>query len=486
MKSSISISAPGRTRWFCLAAAFITLVMAAATALGQSSCIATGRVTQVLAPTIACPNALGQMLYRATAFTTRFDSADPRLKGRRTMFTDGYRQNDGTFALYGTAYHEVGIWTGTNFTPNGTMWELRLRGVMQPDYSLLVNLAGCGMGGNIEGLRLEETATRPYCADPLDATVPIICTGTIKSPPVDTTRIVDNFNNNLITGWYYSGSGNFLPLLETNQQFTVRGHWPGVRTFNVGDSYAFGILATNWSVANNQTLECRVDLVRMSEDATNSAGIALSSLSINGQIYYLGKHRDAIGLSKQGSGGYAVFFHERRAIKNTNVVLSLSLTRLNPNVVLTARVLDKANQDAVLYQRSVVDTPQADPTLTRAQLLAVSGMDINIGTDYLMPPSTYGDKIAVTIWQYTDGRQPPLTVTFDNLQMRTSEVPLLGIEPAVRVSWLGVGALNYAIEAGPSIRGPWQPVPDATIPGMNHITAPATDQMRFFRAVQSP
>ena len=63
----------------------------------------------------------------------------------------------------------------------------------------------------------------------------------------------------------------------------------------------------------------------------------------------------------------AVFFHEKAVIKNTNVVLSLALTRVNTNVVLTARVLDKDNQEAVLYQRSVVDTPQADPTLTSAE-----------------------------------------------------------------------------------------------------------------------
>jgi hypothetical protein len=48
------------------------------------------------------------------------------------------------------------------------------------------------------------------------------------------------------------------------------------------------------------------------------------------------------------------------------------VTRVSPNVILTARVLDKANNNAVLYERSVVDTPNVDRTLTQTEMDAAS------------------------------------------------------------------------------------------------------------------
>jgi hypothetical protein len=78
------------------------------------------------------------------------------------------------------------------------------------------------------------------------------------------------------------------------------------------------------------------------------------------------------------------------------------------------------------------------------------------------------------------------TAVFDNLEMRTSEIPPLGIEPAVRVSWPALDAIRYAIQAAPTVQGPWLPVQDSTIPGMNQMTVPANGLMRFFRAVQAP
>lgn len=181
-----------------------------------------------------------------------------------------------------------------------------------------------------------------------------------------------------------------------------------------------------------------------------------------------------------------MFFYEGKAIKNTNVVLSLVLTRVDPNVVVTVRVLDKENQEAVLYQRSVVDTPQADPTLTQAELLALSGMNLIINPDVIGPPSTSGDGILLNAWQYTDGTRPMLTVTYDNLQMRISEVPFLGIEPAVRVSWPALSTLKYSVETAPTVLGPWMPVQDLTMPGMQQMTVPMSDFAGFIRVIQAP
>jgi hypothetical protein len=153
---------------------------------------------------------------------------------------------------------------------------------------------------------------------------------------------------------------------------------------------------------------------------------------------------------------------------------------VNPNVVITVRVLDKDNQEAVLYQRSVVDTPKSDPTLTSAELLALSGMKLDVFTDG-GPPFTYGDGIMLNAWQYTDGKQPAMAVTYDNLELRTSEIPPLAIDRAVRLAWPASATAKYGIQSAPTPAGPWSPVQDLLLPGMQEVMVPASEESRFFR-----
>jgi hypothetical protein len=96
------------------------------------------------------------------------------VRRQRTVRSDGYLQADGSTVIYGTAYHEVGTWAGTNFTPTGGLWELSFRGVIQTNYSLQNSETGYGVGGAIDGLRREETATRRNASDPHDPTVPFL------------------------------------------------------------------------------------------------------------------------------------------------------------------------------------------------------------------------------------------------------------------------------------------------------------------------
>ena len=439
-------------------------------------------------PGIWCTNALGQVGLRGNAHLAQVIGTDPRLTGRRTIFVDGAAQADGSSIIYGPVYHEVGTWdgTGTNFTPAGGMWEISYRGTMGTDGSLQLHVVGAGWGGTIDGLRLDETLTR--VAGPImDPTIPYLYTGTIKPAPVNTSEVVDNFDDNTPTGWTWGGSGTSFPLLEINHQFTVRGWWPGLVTQKHFDTWDWPYLRKNWSVANNRTLECRVDLVSMSENATNAAGIVLWSSGPPDRSCIFIKGRDFVQVGKWvGNNNVAVFFHEKAVIKNTNVVLSLALTRVDPNVVVTVRVLDKDNQEAVLYQRSVVDTPQADRTLTSAELLALSGMNLSVLPDVSGPPLSSGNAVFLHAFQYTDGTQPQLDVTYDNLELRTSEVPGVGIERAVRLSWPVSSIINYAVEGAPTVQGPWLPVQDTAVPGMNQMTAPASELMQFFRLRQSP
>ena len=88
--------------------------------------------------------------------------------------------------------------------------------------------------------------------------------------------------------------------------------------------------------------------------------------------------------------------------------------------------------------------------------------------------------------QYTDGKQPDLEVTYDNLELRTSEVSPVVIERAVRLCWPASATLNYTVEGAPTLQGPWLPVQDSVLPGLQQVTVPANDIMKFFRLQQAP
>jgi len=100
------------------------------------------------------------------------------------------------------------------------------------------------------------------------------------------------------------------------------------------------------------------------------------------------------------------------------------------------------------------------------------------------PPSSFWSILGV--FQNTDGHQPVPTATFDNLELWTSEIPPIGIERAVRVSWPVVGTINYAVQGAPTVQGPWLPVQDQSIPGFQTMTVPANSPAQVFRLIQAP
>ncbi|MHC1768860.1 MAG: hypothetical protein AB9869_32030 [Verrucomicrobiia bacterium] len=452
--------------WSGLSAGLATLAVKADTPY-----TGTGQILGTPVAGLVFTNGAGQILVRGQVQTLRVDSTDPRLTTRRTVLGDGFYQADGSVWVYGAAYLEVGSWAGINFTPAGGIWEVNWQGVMRPDASLELSLAGYGSGGAIDGLRMEETLTRGP-----DPAAPTQQAGVIKPVPVNTAEIVDNFDDNEVTGWTYDDEEIKYTLVETNQQFTVRASVP----WNSGlyGGWVIPSVRHNWSVATNSTLEARVDLVSMSENATNYSGLVLWSDTVK-HSYILSKGVDFVEVAKWANGGVAVFLHEKAVIKNTNVVLSLALTRVDPNLVLTARVLDKDNREAVLFQGSVVDTPKVDPTLTSAEIEALSGRKGTVSPDS-GPPVTSGNAILMSAVQYTDGKQPEMEVTYDNFELRASEIPPVTIERAVRLIWPASTTI-YTPQGAPTVQGPWLPIQDKTIPGLNQMTVPANEITRFFR-----
>jgi len=140
----------------------------------------------------------------------------------------------------------------------------------------------------------------------------------------------------------------------------------------------------------------------------------------------------------------------------------------------------------VLFAHSYLDTPASDPTLTGAEFEALTGMRITgLFPDTAEPPPTAVGALS-GLFQYTDGHQPAPTAIFDNLELRTSEIPPVGIERAVRLSWPASATINYAVEGAPTVLGPWLPVQDQSCPGFQTQTVPANGEARFFHLIQAP
>jgi hypothetical protein len=308
---------------------------------------------------------------------------------------------------------------------------------------------------------------------------------------VTTNVVIDKFDDNRVTGWSANGHKGQATLSETNQQFNVHGYWPGVHTVDLGDTTALAILTRNWSVTNGQTVEVRVDLVGMNEHATAGGVDLWNGNSSAGYALYKG--RDFVHLCKPSlsvPGIHGQFFHERVVLKHTNVVLALAITRVNPNVILTARVLDKENNNAVLYERSVVDTPGVDRTLTQAEMEAVSDMHMDAGTD-VGPPITSGSDVFLGLFQYTDGTRPAAEVTFDNLERWISTWrPEMTIQPLLtslsnaNLTLSAAPNSTWTIERGQELAGPWTNLTALPIGPNGSAQFQDTNTAGFYRARQ--
>ena len=89
-------------------------------------------------------------------------------------------------------------------------------------------------------------------------------------------------------------------------------------------------------------------------------------------------------------------------------------------------------------------------------------------------------------FQFTDGTPPPMEAVWDNFALRVHDVPPLSIARAVQVSWPAPAGVNYTVQSGPTMQGPWAPVQGLDIPGIQKLAVPAGSPSQFFRLVQSP
>ncbi len=88
--------------------------------------------------------------------------------------------------------------------------------------------------------------------------------------------------------------------------------------------------------------------------------------------------------------------------------------------------------------------------------------------------------------QHTDGTLPAAEATFDHLELRTCDIPPLGVGRAVQLSWPSAAGTSYAVESASSPLGPWLPLNIQVPPGLQQLTAPAAKSAEFFRLQPAP
>lgn len=212
-----------------------------------------------------------------------------------------------------------------------------------------------------------------------------LLTALLLAPQPVAGHVLDNFDDNTKTDWqdftFVPGFG--IPS-EANGQFQFVLPPAGQAIFTGSRK-----TSEEFELRNGRTIEFKVDLVEgIGPDSfavlafiptTNSLGTLAG--------YGMAKSTTDILLTK-GIGKY--FYNENVSppVKNNNVTLVLTLSAKDGAVTIKAQVLDKENGNAVLWQQTTTDTPDADimadgtddpaaPYLTRGHFVLYCYEDFN-------------------------------------------------------------------------------------------------------------
>lgn len=211
--------------------------------------------------------------------------------------------------------------------------------------------------------------------------------------------IVDDFNDNVETGWsdFSFGVGTST---ETGGQLVFNIPPAGQPVFAASTK-----TTETYTLADGKTIELRADLI--SGNSKDSFAI-LSWIPTSAQVsqlagYSIAKSPTDILISK----GINKYFHNEAtdAIKNDNVTLVLILSQKGADVHITAKVLDKDANNAVIFEKTYVDTPAADI--------------LRNGTDSPAAPYTGPGRLTLMEYEDFEAATAPAEgyiVTFDNAE----------------------------------------------------------------------
>jgi hypothetical protein len=248
-------------------------------------------------------------------------------------------------------------------------------------------------------------------------TILSLCTSLLSFPAFG--RVLDDFNDNNKTGWedFTFGPG-YASITEANGQLNFS-------LLPVGQSIFAGTTKTSEALElkEGRTIEFRADLV--SGNGPDAFAI-LSFIPTGSDIstlsgYGFAKSSTDILISK-GINKY--FYDESPAlpIKNDNVTMVLSLTVRNGSVIVTAKVLDKDANDAVIFEQTFTDTTNADV--------------LSDGSDD--PPAPYlgSGHFALLCYEDEGTTQASYEVTLDNAEVFVTDAVVLDdFNDNVKTGW---------------------------------------------------
>ena len=294
------------------------------------------------------------------------------------------------------------------------------------------------------------------------------------------------------SGWNTSGYRGILN--SVNEQLVITEDFFGpLQTNNPAATHvpAVHTAPSSGPLPDGQTLELRADLISASQnDAYASLAFNYFIGGLGGNGYMFNKDENGLSLMKfyAVATKFAWFFFTNQPLKNENVTLVLALTRAGTNLNITTRVLDKDNGNAVLFDRTVIDTPKADPVLPSYTAGGMIGMADPAGTPWPLLMGPIWIQLNLTWDNPLLAPNPRARVIFDNVEVWQYESPQLTIQNAVVVSWPAPQG-QFVLESAPSVDGPWTPVLDPWIRTNNgrcEVSIPGPGSMQFFRLQQTP
>src|SRR6266516_1044211 len=172
-------------------------------------------------------------------------------------------------------------------------------------------------------------------------------------------HVLDDFNDNLKTAWQDFSFNIGVPysdISEQNSQFKFTLQPVGQPIFSASTK-----TSETFTLQEGRTVVFSVDLV--SGNGPDSFAILAfipTSSSVSSLAGYGFTKSTTDILITKGIGKYFYNENPTPAIKNDNVTMVLSMTVKNGSVILNAKVLDKDNNNAVIFEQTAVDTPAAD------------------------------------------------------------------------------------------------------------------------------
>ncbi|MGN6387297.1 MAG: hypothetical protein ACTHMT_13765, partial [Verrucomicrobiota bacterium] len=173
------------------------------------------------------------------------------------------------------------------------------------------------------------------------------------------SAVLDNFDDNTKTAWQdftFPVGVTYASITEANGQFNFSLAPVGQSIFAASTK-----TSRTFDLVDGERLQFSVDLVSGNGDDSFAvlAFIPTSSSASSLAGYGFAKSTSDILITK---GVNKYFYNENppTPVKNENVTMVLTLTARNGNVEMNAKVLDKDNNNEVLFEKTFIDTPAAD------------------------------------------------------------------------------------------------------------------------------